>query len=651
MKLWRVISFIPIVFGILFVFNSNSAFSQDVNRISRQKALNSIAQQYELSKQKTLPLSKRLAYVSSFLEVAYLYQQDSLIYNGLMQKTMLLGMMKNYDSAVIYSHKLYDLAAKNQDSFYLGISLIKLGVYHNKNNQLTEAFKYHNEAFKIYKAMKDSVMAGKSLLNMTNIQKSLGDYSGNKTTAIEGVKYLENTDKDLRSLSGLYHGISVANREQKNYEEALKYNEKALNLGIDSVSIKKIGQRYILVFKNTKANILASQGNYKEAVSILTQLESDVVVRKSMREYARVIGNLGYVKWLQNPKNTTSEKLLLQARSIRDSIRDVDGLIASNIHLTKYYLTKNKEKALQYAEAAYQNAKELNSLTSILESLGFIFQLQSDSNEEAKVFHEVYIKLQNINQSNREIYAVTKYENDKLTNENLILKAETAKKERQKVINLLGTLILILVGGLVFYLFRQRHKREKIRDVFNAETRISKRIHDELANDVYNVMTQIQNNQHSHDVLDKLENIYNRTRDISRENNNFDTGTHYSEELGNMLSSYSTNETKIIIKDIDIINWQSITPEKKIITHRIIQELMVNMKKHSHAALVAVSFRQTPKNVEITYADTGIGVDKNEIIFSSGLRNAENRIKIIGGSFIFDSEKGKGFKANICFPN
>jgi len=651
MKLWRVISSLFVMLGTVFLCSPNYNFAQTKNTIElSQNVIDSIRYHYDLSNIDSFSLPERLNYVSLFIKEATHYSQDSLVYKGLMQKTWLLGRNKQYDSAIKYSHQYNDIAQKNHDTIHVSNALNKLGFYYKKDNQLDKSFEYYNKVYRVSRTANDSIKAGKSLLQMANIQETLGDYSGSKTTAIDGLRYAEST-QDIRSLSGLYHIISVANLEQKNYEEALKYNTKSLVLNKDSISENIIRPRSILMFKNTKANILASQGNYKEAVSILTQLESDLVVRKSMREYARVIGNLGYVKWLQNPKNTTSEKLLLQARSIRDSIRDVDGLIASNIHLTKYYLTKNKEKALQYAEAAYQNAKELNSLTSILESLGFIFQLQSDSNEEAKVFHEVYIKLQNINQSNREIYAVTKYENDKLTNENLILKAETAKKERQKVINLLGTLILILVGGLVFYLFRQRHKREKIRDVFNAETRISKRIHDELANDVYNVMTQIQNNQHSHDVLDKLENIYNRTRDISRENNNFDTGTHYSEELGNMLSSYSTNETKIIIKDIDIINWQSITPEKKIITHRIIQELMVNMKKHSHAALVAVSFRQTPKNVEITYADTGIGVDKNEIIFSSGLRNAENRIKIIGGSFIFDSEKGKGFKANICFPN
>jgi len=85
--------------------------------------------------------------------------------------------------------------------------------------------------------------------------------------------------------------------------------------------------------------------------------------------------------------------------------------------------------------------------------------------------------------------------------------------------------------------------------------------------------------------------------------------------------------------------------------YRIIQELMVNMKKHSHASLVAITFKKSPKHIEITYADNGVGVAKNHIKYSNGLNNAENRINTIKGSFIFESEDKKGFKAKIRFPN
>ncbi len=650
MKLWRVNFPFKIFIWGMFLWGISFGFCQERSNVDpSQKQLDSVFQYYILSNKDSIPLSKRLRYASSFLRGTLFYQKDSLVYKALMRKTKLLGKAKMYDSAIFYSDQLLNYAKKNEHTKYMIKASTKLGIYHKKNNELTEAFRFFNKAFKISRRYNDSLRAGASLLQMSNIQVTLGDYSGSKATAIDGVKYLGGT-KDIKRLSGLYHIISVSNLEQKDYDEALRYNQLAINLGDNNISSGIIGKNHILVFKNTQANILADQKEYEKSIFILSELASDSLIQKNEQEYARVLDNLGYIRWLRDTENKESEKLLQNALKIRSEINDTGGLIASNIHLTKYYLQKNKSKALQYAEEAYQNALELKSLTSIIEALGFIFQLKEDTNEEARVFNETYLKLSEINQSNREIYAVTKYENDKLTNENLILKAETAKKDRQKIIYLFGTIISIMIAGFVVYYLRQRYKKEKIRDVFNAETRISKKIHDELANDVYHVMNKIQNKTNDHEVLDKLEDIYGRTRDISRENSSFDTGENYAHELSGMLSSYGSYNTKIIIKGLEDINWQTVKPEKKIVIYRIIQELMINMKKHSQAGLVAITFKKKgKKNIEISYADNGVGVDKNEIFYSNGLQNAENRINSIGGSFIFDSEIGKGFKAKIYF--
>ncbi len=658
MKLWRVDFPFQNIMRVLILCTVSYSFCQSNNQkfLSREK-LDSINQYYILSNQDSLSIEYRLQYATSFLEGALLFKKDSLIYKGLMRKTRLLGQKKEYNTAIIYSRQLYDLAKKNLDTIYMIKAFSKLGIYHKNDNQLNNAFKYYNEAFKLARTIKDTLRIGEVLLKMANIQTSLGDHSGSKTTAVEGVKYLEKTNY-LKRLSGLYHIISVANLEQKNYKEALKYNEYALILGRDSLAIKDIGVNNILIFKNTKALILANQGNYEQSIALLKRIISDTITQEDKREYARVLGNLGYIQWLQDKENKNSEISLFKALKIRKEINDKKGLIASNIGLAKYYFEKDKNKALEYAEAAYHNAKKLYSLTSILQSLDFIFKLRENTNKEAKIYSQIHNKLEEVNQSNREIYAVTKYENDNLTNENLVLKAqkaqqefETARQRTQKIMYLLGSVILILSGGFVFYLLQQRYKREKIREVYDAETRISKKLHDELANDVYNVMIQIQNDQNTPDVLDKLEEIYNTTRDISREHNSFTTGENYAAELTNMLSGYSSNATKIIIKDIEDVNWESVDPEKKIIVHRTLQELMINMKKHSEAELVAVTFKKTLKSIGISYADNGIGVSENEIKYSNGLRNAENRIKTIGGSFIFDSEKGKGFRARISFPN
>ncbi len=423
------------------------------NAIYSQKQQDSLTQYYKLSKADSLPIPIRLEYINSFLKGAYLSQKDSLIYNGLMWKTWLLGKDNRYDSAIIYTRQLYDLAIEKKDTLYMQKALLKFGLYHKENNQLATSFKYYNENFKLSKITKDTIRSGRSLLQMANIQKSLGDYSGSKTTAIDGVKYLEKT-ADLRNLAGLYHIISVANREQKNYDEARRYNELALGLGKDSFSINTIRIKNILIFKNTKALILAAEGQYQEAIRLLKTLESDIVLRQNKKEYARVLSNLGYLQWIDNKGDNNSEKLLLKGLAVQGEINYVGGLINSNIHLTKYYFEKDSSKALKYAEATYENAKIQGDLVAIIEALGYIFKLKENVSQEAIVYDQIHHKLQEINQKNREIYAVTKYENEKLTNKNVILTKEKDKLTNQAWI--ISLLLIMSIAGVGYYYYRQQ---------------------------------------------------------------------------------------------------------------------------------------------------------------------------------------------------
>ncbi len=417
-----------------------------------QKQLDSLESYYNLSKTDSLPLSERLENVTSYLEGILPSRKDSLIYDGLMQKTFLLGKANQYDSAIAYTHRLYDMAIQNRDTLYIGHAYNKLGIYYRKDNQLAKAFNYYNKAFRISRKNKDTLKAGRILLSMANIQTSLGDYSGSKTTAADGVAYLEYTT-DLRSLAGLYHIISVANRGQKNYTEAIKYNTQALVLAKDSLSINTIRIKNILIFKNTKANILADQGRYDQAITILEKLATNPIAQQDQKEYARILGNLGYVQWLQNKDNKNCETILLTALDIRKKANDIKGLVTSNMYLTKYYLDKDRTKALQYAEFTYYYAKKWGSLTSTLKALGLIFQLKKDVQEEAMVYDRVHHKMQEINQKNREIYAVTKYENKKLTQQNVVLQKEKNKIATWGIV--ISGLLLLSIGGIVYYYYKQ----------------------------------------------------------------------------------------------------------------------------------------------------------------------------------------------------
>ena len=85
--------------------------------------------------------------------------------------------------------------------------------------------------------------------------------------------------------------------------------------------------------------------------------------------------------------------------------------------------------------------------------------------------------------------------------------------------------------------------------------------------------------------------------------------------------------------------------KKKSAIYRSIQELMVNMKKHSNASAVIIEFKQKGKKLNIDYRDNGIGSELTKLV---GLQNVENRISSLNGTVTLASELNKGFQVVIA---
>lgn len=217
------------------------------------------------------------------------------------------------------------------------------------------------------------------------------------------------------------------------------------------------------------------------------------------------------------------------------------------------------------------------------------------------------------------------------------------------------TSIALLKCTLIIYFFTIiKHKREKIEEAYIVESRISKKLHDEIANELYGTINQVEKldsiPQDEKDLLlNNLNSIYNSSRNISRETATINTGTNYPECLKTLISGYNSDTTNVIIKDIDIIKWDKISCAKKITLYRALQELMVNMKKHSMATVIILEFNLHNKTLNIKYKDNGIGLTQTPAR-KNGLQNVENRMETINGKTIFENATGTGFHLTLSFP-
>ena len=218
-----------------------------------------------------------------------------------------------------------------------------------------------------------------------------------------------------------------------------------------------------------------------------------------------------------------------------------------------------------------------------------------------------------------------------------------------------GILTIIAVTIGIYFFIRNKFREKRLLDLYEIEKRISKKVHDEIANEIYNTICFVNSEnistRENRDVLLKsLENAYSKARNISREMGGIDTCTGYVEQLKLMLSGYQDKSINIIIKGMDSINWSKISAVKKITGYRALQELMVNMKKHSKASVVVIDFTHKNKKIIIRYSDNGLGINSGKNIAKNGLLNVENRMVSIKGKVIFEPTADRGFHLTLSYP-
>tara|TARA_R110002049_G_scaffold993_11_gene7241 strand:+ start:24706 stop:26631 length:1926 start_codon:yes stop_codon:yes gene_type:complete len=605
----------------------------------------SIQHYYLLSKNKSENSKIRLNAITTSYELAKKANNDSLILKTLTYKSQRHSIEKQFDSALIFSKKLLNISKILKDSASMGNAYFKLGLYHDKSNKNDSAFYYYNQSKNIYAALLDSVEVGKRLLNMAIIQSDKGDYMGSDDTAVQALTYL-NHSKDNETLASVHNCLAITARKLEQYNDAIFRYDQAINL-TPSAEDK-------LLYLSNKANVYVDQSAYNKAIGLYDSITNLKAASKDEKLKARLLDNSTYAKWKQTGTQNYAEPFETALQS-RIEINDWFGQIASNAHLMEYYQASDIRKAKSYALEMYRAASKVNSADDRLEALKQLVVLE-DNPEKSTIYSHRFIKLNDSILKERTTaknqFVKVKYENEKnreanfqLKTENIQKKLELEKTNRFKTIYFFAGLLILVSSFFIFWYNKLQHKKEKMQQVYKTEAHISKKVHDEIANDFYQVMSKLQTeNNPNTEVLDQLETIYLKTRDISKNISPIDTNVNFQDQLKDLFMSYKNVDTNIISRNTSKINWDGLPHLKKITLYRVLQELLTNMKKHSKASYVILTFQSYKNGVMVQYQDNGIGCNLKK---SNGLQSTENRMDSINGTIIFESEIHKGFKAKI----
>ncbi len=514
-------------------------------------------------------------------------------------------------------------------------------------NDLPEGIAFYSQRKTAQLSSADTLGAVESLRMIAIGQYKIGDLYDSEGTIVEAlalINRLPARDTLVNAKVGLYNQLGRIYRSLQDYPRALQALDTALQ-----TTPKRADSIIIL---NNQANIYKDLGNYPQALSTYQQVYRKTLSPPDPVHMAMALDNIGSVR-SQMDAAAALDTLQL-ALALRESSNDLSGKYSSYKNLALHYAShQDLPTARDYAQKALETARKINGAEYRNDALKLLLQLQGDS------MAAEYIRLtDSTTQANLLAENKNAYVKYNLAGEQKKTAEQALQKEREarsKQLYQLSTVFILLLLILTYFILRYRYKKGKQEAVYQTESRISKKVHDELANEVFNVLAYAENHPlqqpaQKEKLLSSLDQLYGKTRDLSRDTAQVPTGPGYPAALKDLLGGYSSEKVNVIIHDLDTLPWQRISALKKMACYRVLQELMVNMKKHSGATLVLLKFEREGNRALISYSDNGKGIAPGTSLDRGGLGIAENRMEAIKGTFTFDTQGPRGFRCQLGFP-
>ena len=347
--------------------------------------------------------------------------------------------------------------------------------------------------------------------------------------------------------------------------------------------------------------------------------------------------------------------------------------------LSEFYESQNNLlKAQKYALEAYDTSIKEKLYRDKLIALK---QLTNVFPEKSKFYSTEYIKLSDsiaaVDKKTQNTFARIEYRVDELNNENLLL------AERNKQIIYFSVIVLLLLSMYYFYKWQKQkqlellliQEQQKANEqvyslMINQQTqmdkvkvqeqkRISQELHDGVLGKLFGARMNLDfiNNQQSEEIKkDKQKYIYEiievekQIRQISHELNDDKRAIINNFQL--LLDRFVEDQELFLKIKIDYsinkkVPWEMVTAEEKINLYRIIQESFQNINKYSNAKTVLFTFEYLDNKLKITILDDGSGFDTKKASKGIGIKNMNDRAKLINAIYKIESELNKGTKTQI----
>lgn len=212
-------------------------------------------------------------------------------------------------------------------------------------------------------------------------------------------------------------------------------------------------------------------------------------------------------------------------------------------------------------------------------------------------------------------------------------------------------------------MFHERMLENSIRSVENERNRISKELHDGVLQEMTAAMLYTENIRHKlkdeslNENFDKLSYLVKKTANDTRKiSHDLQVPELEKDKLTDLLQRLVDNvnlatSVEFHLTIFDMKEDRRLKDRIKINTFRIVQELIVNVIKHSQATEAHINLEIDLRHLTLRLIDNGIGIDNVKVTPSGiGIRNINERTSQLNGSFQMENGKEKGLVTTVIIP-
>lgn len=202
-------------------------------------------------------------------------------------------------------------------------------------------------------------------------------------------------------------------------------------------------------------------------------------------------------------------------------------------------------------------------------------------------------------------------------------------------------------------------QKAELRGKAIERTRIASELHDSISQELSLIKSYVKTIEDLPPGSDKLLNYVNDLRELVDQSiHNVRGLSHEIVERSNEHLSLSERVQIIAEKynriqglKIDLsVSVKSLKEKNRGLNNSllcVIQEFINNSEKHARAKMVSIYIDNNLNGIQIVLFDDGCGFHIDHVSPSFGLSSIERRLKKMGASYSFNSERGRGTKLEI----